>query len=46
MSAPVASKIRRPKAEHGHQREVARVGRFPGGGEQRLELQAGEAERG
>jgi len=34
------------QAEQGHQREVARVRRFPGGGEQRLELQVGEAERG
>ena len=31
--------------EHGHQREVARLRRFPGGGEQRFELQVGEAER-
>ena len=30
------------QAEHGHQREVTRVRRFPGGGEQRLELQVGE----
>ena len=43
MSALVASKIRRPsRPEHGHQREVVRVGRFPGGGEQGLELQVGE----
>ena len=28
--------------EHGHQREVVRVRRFPGGGEQGLELQVGE----
>ncbi len=34
------------QAEYGHQREVARVRRFPGGGEQGLELQVGEAERG
>jgi hypothetical protein len=32
--------------EHGHQREVARVRRLPGGGEQRLELQVGEPQRG
>jgi hypothetical protein len=30
------------QAEHGHQREVARVRRFPGGGEQRFELQVGK----
>ena len=28
--------------EHGHQREVARVGGLPGGGEQGLELRVGE----
>ena len=32
------------QAEHGHQREVARVGRLPGGGEQGLELQVGESQ--
>ena len=32
------------QAEHGHQREVGRVRRLPGGGEQRLELQVGEPE--
>jgi hypothetical protein len=38
-----------PKAQqagHGQQREVVPVRRFPGGGEQRLELQAGEPEGG
>ena len=34
------------QAEHGHQREVVRVGGFPGGGEQGLELQVAEPERG
>ena len=34
------------QAEHGHQRKVVRVGRFPGGGEQGLELQVGEPEGG
>ena len=34
------------QAEHGHQREVVRVRRFPGGGEQGLELQVGEPEGG
>ena len=34
------------QAEHGHQREVVPVRRFPGRGEQRLELQVGEPERG
>jgi hypothetical protein len=33
------------QAEHCHQREVARVRRFPGGGEQGLELQVGEPQR-
>jgi hypothetical protein len=33
------------QAEHGDQREVARVRRLPGGGEQGLELQVGEPER-
>jgi hypothetical protein len=28
--------------EHGHQREVERVRRLPGGSEQRLELQVGK----
>ena len=32
------------QAEHGHQREVVRVRRLAGGGEQRLELQVGEPE--
>jgi hypothetical protein len=32
------------QAEHDHQREVGRVRRFPGGGEQRLELQVGDPE--
>ena len=32
------------QAEHGYQREVAWAGRFPGGGEQGLELQVGEAQ--
>ena len=32
------------QAEHGHQREVARVGRLPGGGEQGLELQVRETQ--
>jgi hypothetical protein len=30
--------------EHGHQREVAGIGRFPDGGEQGLELQVGESQ--
>jgi len=30
------------QAEHAHQREIARVRRLPGGGEQGLELQVGE----
>jgi hypothetical protein len=30
--------------EHGYQREIERVRRFPGGGEQRLELQVGKAQ--
>ena len=30
------------QAEHGHQREVARIRGLPGGGQQRLELQVGE----
>jgi hypothetical protein len=30
------------QAEHDHQREVVRVRRLPGGGEQGLELQVGE----
>ncbi len=30
------------QAEHGHQREIVRVPRFPGGGEQGLELQVSE----
>jgi hypothetical protein len=34
------------QAEHGHQREVARVRRFPGGGQQGLELQVGESQGG
>jgi len=34
------------QAEHGHQREVARVRGLPGGGEQGLELQVREPERG
>jgi hypothetical protein len=34
------------QAEHGHQGEVGRVGRFPGGGEQGLELQMGEPQSG
>ena len=34
------------QAEHGHQREVGRAGRFPGGGEQGLELQVGEPQGG
>jgi hypothetical protein len=32
------------QAEHGHQREVARVRRLAGGGEQRLELQVSESQ--
>ena len=32
------------QAEHGDEREVVAVGRFPGGGQQRLELQVGEPE--
>jgi len=32
--------------EHGHQREIARVRRFPGSGEQCLELQVGEPQGG
>ena len=34
------------QAEHGHQREIARVRRLPGGGEQGLELQVGEPQGG
>ncbi len=34
------------QAEHCHEREVVRVRRFPGGGEQRLELQVGEPQGG
>jgi hypothetical protein len=34
------------QAEHGHQREVARIGRLPGGSEQGFELQVGEPEGG
>ena len=34
------------QAEHGHQCEVTWVRRFPGGGEQGLELQVGEPQRG
>ena len=34
------------QSEHGHQREVARFRRLPGGGEQRLELQVSEPEGG
>ena len=34
------------QAEHGHQREVARVRRLAGGGQQGLELQVSEPERG
>jgi hypothetical protein len=34
------------QAEHGHQREVARVIRLPGCGEQGLELQVGEPQSG
>jgi hypothetical protein len=46
MSAPVASKIRSPsRAQHGHQGEVARVGRLAGGGQHGLELQVGEPQR-
>ena len=33
------------QAEHGHQRDVIRVRRLAGGGEQRLELQVGEPGR-
>ncbi len=32
--------------EHGHQREIPRVHRFPGGSEQGLELQVGEPQGG
>ena len=32
------------QAEHGDEREVVAVGRVPGGGEQRLELQVGQSE--
>ena len=32
--------------EHGYRREIARVRRFPGGGEQGLELQVGEPQGG
>ncbi len=32
------------QAEHGHQREIVPVHRVPGGGEQGLELQVGEAQ--
>jgi hypothetical protein len=33
------------QAEHGYEREIARVRRLPGGCEQGLELQVGEPER-
>jgi hypothetical protein len=34
------------QAEHGHQREVAGAGGYPGCGEQRFELQVGESQGG
>ena len=33
------------QAQQSHQREIAGIGRFPGGGEQGLELQVGEPQR-
>jgi hypothetical protein len=46
MSLPVGLEDAQPQqAEHGHEREVAVVGRVLGGVQQRFELEVGQSER-